>query len=77
MALKSKRDNVSASTTIVTTVVVHVDLAALLAAYDVTDNVVLMLATPSGRDKRVVLGGNFLVPPHQDLNLDVEYRGTY
>ena len=48
--LGSRRDTVEVSTRSVTTHVVHVDLAALLGQYDVTDNVVLMLNTPSGRD---------------------------
>jgi len=65
----SRRDTVSVDTVSVTTHVVHVDLASLLGAYDVTDNVVLMVATPSGRDKRVAIGGNFLVEPHHDLAL--------
>jgi len=67
MALKTKRDTVSASTTTVTTHVVHVDLADLLAGYDITDNVVLMIATPSCRDKRVSLPGGFLVAPRSDF----------
>ena len=59
-----RRDTAHVETVSVTTHVVHVDLADLLRGYDVTDNVVLMVATPSGRDKRVALGGNFLVAPH-------------
>lgn len=61
---RPKRDTVSAETMTYTTHVVHVDLSALLGAYDVQDNVVLMVATPSGRDKRIAIGGNFLVAPH-------------
>jgi len=68
---KSRRDTASVETISVTTHVVHVDLADLLRGYDVTDNVVLMVATPSGRDKRVAIGGNFLVAPHHD-GLDAE-----
>ena len=60
----TRRDTVTVDTRSVTTHVVHVDLAALLGQYDIHDNVVLMLATPSGRDKRVALGGNFLLAPH-------------
>ena len=60
----TRRDTVTVDTRSVTTHVVHVDLAALLGQYDVTDNVVLMINTPSGRDKRVALGGNFLLAPH-------------
>jgi hypothetical protein len=60
----TRRDTVAVDTRSVTTHVVHVDLAALLGGYDITDNVVLMLSTPSGRDKRVALGGNFLAAPH-------------
>lgn len=63
---KRKRDTASVETITVTTHVLHVDLADLLRGYDLSDNVVLMLATPSGRDKRVALGGNFLVEPHHD-----------
>lgn len=70
--LSSRTDKVSASTTTYTTHVVHVDLAALLGQYDLTDNVVLMIGTPSGRDKRVALGGNFLAPQHHVA--DYEYR---
>ena len=66
----TRRDTVSVNTMSVTTHVVHVDLASLLGAYDVTDNVVLMVATPSGRDKRVALGGNFLVPPHHEDTIE-------
>jgi hypothetical protein len=61
---RPKRDTVSASTHTFTTHVVHVDLADLLGVFDVTDSVVLMVATPSGRDKRIAIGGNFLVEPH-------------
>lgn len=69
MALtKQVRRTADVSTITVTTHVLHVDLADLLRGYDVTNNVVLMLSTPSGRDKRVALGGNFLVEPHHDLN---------
>jgi hypothetical protein len=68
----SRTDKVAASTTTYTTHVVHVDLAVLLAGYDLTDNVVLMISTPSGRDKRVVLPSNFLVAPHHMP--DYEYR---
>jgi hypothetical protein len=63
-ASRTKRDTAAVETITVTTHVVHVDLSVLLRGYDITDNVVLMLATPSGRDKRVALGGNFLVEPH-------------
>jgi prephenate dehydrogenase len=61
-----RHDKVAVDTVSVTTHVVHVNLAELLGTYDVTDNVVLMVATPSGRDKRVALGGNFLVDTRAD-----------
>ena len=64
MMKDTRRDTVAATATTFTTHVVHVDLATLLGAYDLTDNVVLMVATPSGRDKRVAIGGNFLAPAH-------------
>ena len=60
----TRRDTVSVDTVSVTTHVVHVDLASLLGQYDLNDNVVLMVSTPSGRSKRVAIGGNFLVEPH-------------
>jgi hypothetical protein len=60
----TRHDTVAVDTISVTTHVVHVNLADLLGKYDVTDNVVLMVATPSGRDKRVAVNGGFLVPPH-------------
>jgi len=65
----TRRDTVSVDTVSVTTHVVHVDLASLLGQYDLNDNVVLMVSTPSGRSKRVAIGGNFLVEPHHDLAL--------
>ena len=61
---KSRRDTATVETISVTTHVVHVDLADSLRGYDVNDNVVLMVSTPSGLDKRVALGANFLVEPH-------------
>ena len=67
---QTKRDTVSTETVSITTHVVHVNLADLLRGYDVTDNVVLMVATPSGRDKRITLGGNFLVPPFEASPFD-------
>jgi hypothetical protein len=65
-ASRTQRDTAQVETVTVTTHVVHVDLAVLLRGIkaDVMDNVVLMIATPSGRDKRVALTGNFLVEPH-------------
>ena len=67
MALtKQVRSTADVNTVLVTTRVIHVDLAPQLRGIDVMDNVVLMLSTPSGRDKRVALGGNFLVEPHHD-----------
>ena len=66
MALtKQVRSTADVNTTVVTTRVIHVDLAAQLRDIDPLENVVLMLATPSGRDKRVALGGNFLVAPYE------------
>lgn len=64
MSTSNGRGTVSTQATTFTTHVVHVDLADLLGAYDVTDTVVLMVATPSGRDKRIGIPGNLLVPPH-------------
>jgi len=61
------RRDVTASTFSRTVHTVHVDLADLLSAYDVTDEVILMVETPSGRAKRVHLGGNFLVPTHDEF----------
>lgn len=67
MALKhtrQTRDTVSTETFTYTTHVVEVDLAGVLAGFDPTDRVVLAIRTPSGRNKRVTLGGGFLVAPH-------------
>lgn len=63
---RTRRDNVSAQTVTRTIHVVHLDAADLLAQFDVTDEVVLMISTPSGRDKRLALGGNFLAPRRND-----------
>jgi hypothetical protein len=60
---RPKHDTVPVETATFTTHVVHVELRDLLRQFDVTDQVVLMVATPSGRDKRITIGGNFLVPP--------------
>jgi len=57
----SKRTTADVSTITVTTHVLHVDLAAQLRGIDPLDSVVLMIQTPSGREKRVAIGGNFLV----------------
>jgi len=66
-----RRDKVSAETFTITTHHVQVDLAALLAQFDVTDQVVLLIQTPSGRSKRVALNGSFLAPTHHaDLDRD-------
>lgn len=62
----TRRDTVSASTYTRTIHMVDVDLADLLGAFDVTDEVILMVQTPSGRAKRVAIGGNFLVTPVQE-----------
>ena len=67
MALtKQVRSTADVQTVVVTTRVLHVDLAAQLRDIDPMDNVVLMVSTPSGRDKRVALGGNFLVAPYEE-----------
>jgi len=63
---KSRRDKVSVETVSVTTHVLHVDVVDLLRGYDLMDNVVIMLSTPSGRSKRVAIGGNFLLEPHHE-----------
>lgn len=42
---------------------VSVDLVAVLAGFDPTDDVVLVIETPSGRPKRVSIAGGFLVSP--------------
>lgn len=63
---KPARREVSAETFTRTTHIVSVDLADLLGQFDVTDEVVLMIETPSGRAKRVAIGGNFLVAPRND-----------
>lgn len=60
------RDTVTTQSFTYTTHVVEIDLSDLLRGYDVNDRVVLMVRTPSGRDKRVAIGGNFLVPPHHE-----------
>jgi hypothetical protein len=69
-----RSDTVAATATTYTTHVVHVELAALLGAYDPTDTVVVMIQTPSGRDKRVTIGGNFLVAPHHTEPWDLPDR---
>jgi len=62
---KARHDTAAVETISITTHVVHIELRDLLRTYDVNDNVVLMVATPSGRDKRITIGGGFLVPPVQ------------
>lgn len=59
-ASRSTRDKADVQTSSRTVHTVHVDLAVLLGQFDITDEVVLFLATPSGRDKRVAITGNFL-----------------
>jgi hypothetical protein len=61
-----RRDTVSAQTFTRTTHYVHVDLADLLGAFDPTDEVVLMVGTPSGRDQRVSVRNNLLAPARND-----------
>ena len=61
---KPRRTTVSAETFTYTTHNLEIDLADLLGAFDPTDRVVLSIRTPSGRDKRISLGGGFLVAPH-------------
>jgi hypothetical protein len=62
----TRRDTASVSTTTRTTHYVSVDLSDLLAQFDVTDEVVLMVATPSGRDQRVAVRRNLLAPARND-----------
>jgi hypothetical protein len=57
---REDRHDVLATTFTRTVHTVHVDLRDLLSQYDPTDEVVLMIETPSGRAKRVHVGGNFL-----------------
>ena len=64
--MRNVQNTVPASTFTRTVHTVHVDLADLLRQYDVTDEVVLMVETPSGRAKRVVIGGNFLAPSRDE-----------
>lgn len=61
---KPARREVSAETFTRTQHIVSVDLADLLGQFDPTDEVILAIETPSGRAKRVTIGGNFLVAPH-------------
>ena len=61
-----RRDTVSAQTFTRTTHYVHVDLADLLGAFDPTDEVVLTIATPSGREQRVKVRPNLLVATRND-----------
>ena len=68
----NKAGSVSAQATTYTTHVIHVDLSTMLGQYDPNDQVVVMIATPSGRDKRITLTGNFLVAPI--ALADYEYR---
>ena len=63
---KSRATTASVQAVTVTTHVIHVDLEPQLRGIDILDSVVLMINTPSGRPKRVALGGNFLVEPHHD-----------
>lgn len=57
-----RRDNLATQTFTRTIHVVHIDAADLLGAFDVNDEVVLMVATPSGRDQRVAVRSNLLAP---------------
>lgn len=50
----------------VTTHNVHIDLADLLSRFDITDEVVLLIETPSGRAQKVRINPNLLVPPRDD-----------
>ena len=70
---QQKRATVDASAITYTTHVVHVDLSAMLAGLEVgfADNVVVTIACPSGRDKRVSINPSFLIEPH---HADYEYR---
>lgn len=63
---RTGRDTVSVQTTTRTTHYVSVDLADLLGQFDVTDEVVLMVGTPSGRDQRVAVRNNLLAPTRDE-----------
>lgn len=60
---RTNRDKANVESFSVTVHNVHVDLTSILAQFDPTDQVVLVIGTPSGRPKRVTLTGNFLVSP--------------
>ena len=55
----------------VTTHHVEVALADLLSEFDVSDEVILLITTPSGRDQRVRVNRNLLVPS-RDANQVVD-----
>lgn len=61
-----RRDTVATQTYTRTIHVVHIDAADLLAGFDVTDEVVLMVSTPSGREQRVQVRANLLAPARND-----------
>lgn len=63
---RNRRETASVETHTRTTHYVNVDLRDLLGRFDVTDEVVLLVDTPSGRAKRVAVGGNFLAPARND-----------
>jgi hypothetical protein len=63
---RDRRDTVSAQTFTRTTHYVHVDLADLLGQFGFEDEVILTVGTPSGRDQRVTVRRNLLVPAHHD-----------
>jgi len=63
---RDRRETASVETHTRTTHYVNVDLRDLLGRFDVTDEVVLLVDTPSGRAKRVAVGGNFLAPTRND-----------
>ncbi len=62
----TRRDTVGTQTFTRTIHVVHIDAADLLAGFDVTDEVVLMVSTPSGREQRVQVRANLLAPARND-----------
>ena len=64
-----KNTTISASTHTHTKHMIVVDLVHVLANIDPADEVVVSIQTPSGRPKRVAIGGGLLVsppPPHED-----------
>lgn len=61
-----RQDTVSASTFTHTRHVVDVDLSDLLAQFDVTDEVILSIRTPSGRSKSLRVPPHLLAPTREE-----------